>query len=183
MSNKRVTGEAFAAAALNPELLGIPYDKLDCQAFVERVLSDCGIKRNWRGSNHMWREALTWRGTVDECIELWGEVPVGAWLFTVKNDGGEKKRGYNDNDGNAAHVGIYTGDGNARHSTTGGVQDCDFPASRWTHVGLAEDIIYYTESPQMETDTDQLRAIRLELGNICAAIGNIMEVLNNGLDD
>lgn len=139
----------FAEAAFAYRDSHIPYAQLDCQAFVERVLKDCGIIRDWKGSNHMWRSALSWRGTYNEAIEKFGKIPVGAWLFTVKNDGGEKARGYNDSDGNAAHVGIYTGQGmGAMHSSTGGVQECACPATRWTHVGLAKDINYTTTQAQ-----------------------------------
>lgn len=141
----------FAEKAYSYKDSKIPYKELDCQAFVERVLSDCGVKRNWRGSNHMWRSALAWKGTPDECIADFGYIPKGAWLFTVAHDGGEKDRGYHDNEGNAKHVGIYTGMGKgAMHSTTGGVQECDFPATRWTHVGLAKDVDYIGDQPMTD---------------------------------
>ena len=136
-----ISNRRFYETAENPNYIGIPYKTLDCQAFVEKVLADCGEKHDWRGSNHMWREALSWKGTVDECIKRYGIVPLGAWLFTVKNDGGEKMRGYNDNEGNASHVGIRITDG-AVHSTLGGVQRCPFPDTRWTHVGLCKYIEY-----------------------------------------
>ena len=111
----------------------IPYSQLDCQAFVERVLADCGIYRNWKGTNDMWRNALSWKGTVDEAIAKFGTVPIG-----------EVRRGYKDGLGDAFHVGIYTGKGKgAMHSTAGGVQECAFPdRNRWTHVGLPNDIDY-----------------------------------------
>lgn len=145
MANK-IDNFVFAETAYEYRDSKIPYSKLDCQAFVERVLQDCGYYNNWRGSNHMWRDALDWKGTVDECIKKWGGVPVGAWLFTVTNDGGEVKRGYHDDEGNAAHVGIFTSKGKgAMHSSTGGVQECAFPdPKRWTHVGLAKMIDYKT---------------------------------------
>lgn len=168
-----INREDFCAAALNPELLGIPYSKYDCQAFVEKVLRDCGVRRDWRGSNHMWREALSWRGTVSECLETFGEIPQGACLFTVKNDGGERSRGYKDGDGNAAHIGIYTGaNGGARHSTKpGGVQDCKAPdRNRWTHVGFLKDVNFspYLETlePQLARIADRIRKCISELGKI-----------------
>ena len=34
-------------------------------------------------------------------------IPLGAWVFIVSWDGGEKEKGYNDSEGNAKHVGIY----------------------------------------------------------------------------
>ena len=166
--------EDFCAAALNPDLLGIPYSKLDCQAFVEKVLRDCGVSRNWRGSNHIWREALSWRGSVAECIEQFGEIPKGACLFTVKNDGGEIRRGYRDNDGNAAHIGIYTGaNGGARHSTTGGVQDCKAPDSkRWTHVGFLKDVDF---SSYLETTAPRPTQIADRIRNCISELGKILE--------
>lgn len=138
-----IQANAFADRAYSYRDSLIPYSKVDCQAFVERVLSDCGLVCNWRGSNHMWREALSWKGTVKEAETKFGAIPRGAWLFTLKRDGGEKERGYQDEEGNAAHVGIYTGLGlGAMHSSTGGVQETRFPASRWTHVGLCKFILY-----------------------------------------
>ena len=148
---------AFAEQAYSYRDSGIPYSKLDCQAFVERVLADCGVKRNWKGSNDMWRNALTWKGTVDEAIEKFGTIPPGAWLFTWADDGGEKKRGYHDDLGNAKHVGIFTGKGKgAMHSSTGGVQQCAFPdPERWNRVGLAMDIDYF-RVPETDQDIQDL---------------------------
>ena len=147
------TGLEFAIAAVEIAAKGYTYKEMDCQAFVEAALRQVGYKNNWRGSNHMWREALSWKGTVEECVEAFGEVPVGAWLFTIKTDGGEKLRGYNDKEGNASHVGVYTGMGKGSvHSTTGGTQEAAFPdPKRWTHVGLCKLLDYdkeYIPTPQ-----------------------------------
>ena len=166
------TGIEFAKAAIAVAKKGYTYQQMDCQAFVEASLAKVGIKKNWRGSNHMWREALSWKGTVEECREAFGEVPVGAWLFTIKNDGGEKARGYTDNLGNAAHVGVYTGEGRGSvHSTNGGTQEADFPSSRWTHVGLCSLLDYekdYIPSPQESVKDGLIQII------------NIVESLLNG---
>lgn len=119
-----VDASDFCEQAKSAKYDGIPYSKLDCQAFVEKVLYDSGVKKasgtpyNWRGSNSMWRNALSWRGTIAECVTKFGAIPDGAWLFIWANDGGEKERGYNDNEGNAKHVGIYVGGDRARDSTT-----------------------------------------------------------------
>lgn len=108
-----VTGEEYAKQAQSSKYDGLSYDKADCQKFVELVLIDCGVKKpdgkpyDWKGSNSMWRNALAWKGTVEECIAKYGDIPLGAWVFIVKNDGGEIERGYHDNEGNAKHVGIY----------------------------------------------------------------------------
>lgn len=165
-----ISNLVFADQAEHGGYIGIPYKTLDCQGFVERVLRDCGIKKDWRGSNHMWRDALSWKGTVKDAIEKYGDVPVGAWLFTVKDDGGEVERGYHDTEGNAAHVGIRL-QNCAIHSTTGGVQFCAFPAARWTHCGLCKYIDYSEKA-------DTRKQIEEKLNEIIAAVNalrNLME--------
>lgn len=151
------SAQVFAAMAYSYKDSGIPYSKWDCQAFVEQMLKKVGVKRNWRGSNHMWREALSWKGTPEECIAKFGCIPPGAWLFTLKWDGSEKKRGYYDNEGAAVHVGIYTGMGQGvMHSSAGGVQEGPFPHSRWNRVGLAIDLDYGPEQEMETGDKDKL---------------------------
>ena len=113
----------FADVADDPKYNKYKYDDLDCQAFVEKVLYDSGVRKpdgsayNWKGSNSMWRSALSWRGTIAEAVEKFGQIPDGSWAFMLKNDGGEKDRGYTDGEGNASHVGIYVGGGLVRDST------------------------------------------------------------------
>lgn len=149
-----ITAEKFVEQARTGNYLGIPYKQLDCQAFVEKVLKDCGLSLDWRGSNHMWREALSEKHKITDAAE----VPAGAWLFTIKNDGGEKQRGYNDNEGNAAHVGIYLGDTEIIHSTTGGVQMDVITSKRWTHYGLCKYIDF--------SGAADLREIVRQLGGV-----------------
>lgn len=167
-------GAEFAAAAVKIANRGYSYEEMDCQAFVEAALRDVGVRKNWRGSNHMWRTALSWKGTVEECEAQFGCVPVGAWLFTIKQDGGEKARGYNDNDGNASHVGVYTAQGRgSHHSTTGGTQEAAFPdPKRWTHVGLCSLLDYSTE----ETP-DTLTLVRDGLHEMHNIIEDLLEAL------
>lgn len=161
---KKPSAIAFAETAYSYRHSGIPYSKWDCQAFVEKMLGKVGISRNWRGSNHMWREALSWKGTPEECIQKFGCIPQGAWVFTLKWDGSEKKRGYNDDEGAAVHVGIYTGMGKGvMHSTTGGVQEGPFPDDRWNRVGLALDLDYELEPQELTREeilADALRAVQ-----------------------
>ena len=137
-----ITAKQFATQARTGNYLGIPYTQLDCQGFVEKVLADCGIHKDWRGSNHMWRDALNGKYRIVD----YDSIPIGAWLFVVADDGGEKARGYTDNEGNAKHVGIYIGSHMAIHSTTGGVQ-LDSELTRWTHYGLCK-YIDYNEAPR-----------------------------------
>ena len=145
-----MTGEQCIKNANINELIGIPYSKLDCQALIEKILMRGGIQcKNFRGSNHMWREMVTNRRSKNMNI-----VP-GTILFTVKYDGGEKKRGYNDNYGNACHVGMYVGEGyegNVIHSTAGGVQWDDISSNRWN---WAADCIYFDRVEDSQTDLEQ----------------------------
>lgn len=166
------TGIEFAKAAIAIAEKGYTYQEMDCQAFVEAALKKVGIRKNWRGSNHMWREALAWKGTVDECLNTYGEIPVGAWLFTLKNDGGEKLRGYTDGLGNAAHVGVYTGEGKGSvHSTGIGTQEAEFPGKRWTHVGLCSLLDY---------DKDYIPTAHEAIKEGLLQISNIVESMLNG---
>lgn len=118
-----VSAVHFADVADDPKYNKYKYEDLDCQAFVEKVLYDSGVRKpdgsayNWKGSNAMWRSALSWRGTIAEAVDKFGQVPDGSWVFMLKYDGGEKDRGYNDGKGNASHVGIYVGGGLVRDST------------------------------------------------------------------
>ena len=163
-----ITADQFVYQAKWEQYLGIPYKKLDCQAFVERVLSDAGERGyNWRGSNHMWREALSEKHE-GICVE---DVPAGAWLFTVKHDGGEAQRGYHDNEGNAKHVGIYLGNGDVIHSTSAGnacVQMDKITSARWTAWGLCKYIdyaIYSATEPDRAAVLDALKMIERYIMN------------------
>lgn len=163
-----VQGSTFALQAMSEKYTGIPYSQMDCQAFVEQVLKDCGVRNtdrkayNWRGSNHMWRDALAWKGTIQECLTRYGEIPCGAWVFIVRNDGGEKERGYDDNEGNATHVGIYCHSGldpvrdSTRTAKRDGVGYRDI--SSFTHVGLPYMIIYNEDNLPIDY-TDPVQAV------------------------
>ncbi len=91
--------------------LGTPYSRMDCQAFVEKVLSYCGIRKNLPGSNAWFREVYHdgWTGTPEECRKKYGQVPPGAFLFILEHDGREPEKYKPDGLGNASHIGIYTG--------------------------------------------------------------------------
>ena len=131
------------------QYLGRSYDEMDCQEFVERCLEAIGIRKDLKGSNAWWRE-MTWTGTPEECVRIFGSVPKGAFLFILKDDGGEEKRGYHDGKGNASHIGIKTGRGaGAIHSsaTRGCVAESEFHDKTirnggWNRVGLWEQLDY-----------------------------------------
>ena len=117
-----ITGRKFAECALLPKWEQFTYNKLDCQGFVEAVLADLGIRKpdgsvyNWRGSNSMYRNYYTWRGTKEEARKKYGDIPIGAFVY-VWEATGEEKVGYTDGRGNAKHVGIYCGNNVVRDST------------------------------------------------------------------
>lgn len=138
---QRIDGSAFAQCAYAFCGLGIPYSKLDCQGFVERVLLALGVKCNYLGSNDMFRNMCTEILTRSECYAKYGKIPDGALLFVVKHDGKEPKR-YTDGI-NAAHVGINTNRGTgAAESSTGGVKQCSNRLAKWNYVGLCKYIEY-----------------------------------------
>lgn len=158
-----IKADNFAYQARNGGYIGIPYKTLDCQSFVEKVLKDCGYTRNWRGSNHMWRDALKWKGTRDEYKETYGaDIIPGVWVFGWKNDGGEVARGYKDSEGNAYHVGIYLGNGEVIHSTTGGVQISPMDDKRFNRIGLAKVIDYSEDAWSAKIADLEKRIKRLE---------------------
>ena len=84
------TGLQFAECALLPKWDKYTYDRLDCQAFVEAVLKEIGVRKqdgsvyDWKGSNSMYRNYFSWRGTVDECIKKFGSLPIGAFVYIWK---------------------------------------------------------------------------------------------------
>lgn len=164
-------GSTIARQALTGGYIGIPYNQLDCQAFVEKVLYDAGIRKedgnpyNWRGSNSMWRHYVKWKGTIQECMDTYGEIPLGSFLFIVKFDGGEKDRGYHDDQGNATHVGLYVSEDSPQamdSQPTGGVQRRKL--SVFNRVALMSMINYsdMDPSPDPVNPYDQaLRAVHL----------------------
>lgn len=164
----RTTGQDMAEQAVTGGYVGQPYSKWDCQAFVEQVLKDLGVRKpdgsiyNWKGSNSMFRNHIRWRGTIEECKQKFGCIPQGAFMFLVKHDGGEEERGYHDDLGNASHVGLYVGTSPLPvmdSQPTGGVQYRKL--SIFTHVGLM-DMIDYSSSPEPapRTELDAVRIIR-----------------------
>lgn len=95
-----------------PRYMGTPYEKMDCQKFVEACLKDAGNGTDLGGSNAWYRKCMKngWVGAPEECKKKFGKVPAGVFLFIHAFDGGEEKRGYRDGLGNASHIGLYTGE-------------------------------------------------------------------------
>lgn len=117
-----IKAAAFAECALLPKWDKYKYNQLDCQGYVEAVLKDIGIRKsdgscyNWRGSNSMYRNFYSWRGSIEECIKNFGSVPLGAFVY-IWDPSGEEDAGYHDGLGNAKHVGIVCGPDLVRDST------------------------------------------------------------------
>ena len=155
-----ITGKKFAEQARSAKYDNIKYSQADCQGFVEKVLYDTGCRKsdgqayNWKGSNSMWRNALSWKGTPEECKERFGEIPLGAWVFIVKYDGGEVEKGYHDSEGNAVHVGIYVGNDETRDSTRNAKRDGVGyrPLKDWNRIGLCKYLDYSVNNKDNKID-------------------------------
>ena len=139
----RTTGQDVAEQAVTGGYVGLPYSKYDCQAFVEQVLKDLGVRKsngepyNWKGSNSMWRNHITWKGTIEEC---------------------KKKDGL----GNATHVGLFVGTSPLPVMDSQPTGDIQYrKLSIFTHVGLMDMIDYYNEpKPQPSNELEAVRIIR-----------------------
>ena len=147
-----------------PKYLGVPYSKLDCQAFVEACLKDIGISKNLPGSN-AWYRTMTWTGTPEECRASFGKIPVGAFLFILAQDGGEPDKYKSDGIGNASHIGIYTGTGKgAWHSSAsvGMVCESKFNGKSikggWNRIGLWDALNYDLGSIQPANGGNKMTA-------------------------
>ena len=128
--------------------LGRLYSEMDCQAFVEKCLADCGMKIDLAGSN-AWFRRMTWTGSPEECKARYGHIPAGAFLFMLVQDGREPAKYRADGIGNASHIGIYTATGKGSiHSSAskGCVIESTFKGKTisgfWNRVGLWDQVEY-----------------------------------------
>ena len=137
----------------------IKYSDTDCQAFMELIFQNCGVKISYAGSNDMYRNACNWVGTLEQAKKQGCLVP-GAALFIVEHDGGEPEKYRSDGKGNASHVGMYVGS-NALIDVdkNGKSRTCDVVHSSasmervagstlknaWTHVGLWKNVDFGVE--------------------------------------
>ncbi len=129
---------------------GMTLTGMDCQGLCEYLLTRCGVGKkecNLAGSNAHYR-ACRWVGTFEACRAAYGDIPQGAWLFILKQDGREPARYHGDGVGNASHVGVYLGNGQALQSSAsrGGVVVTAFDgkahSGSWNRVGLPKWIDY-----------------------------------------
>ena len=136
--------DAKEFAQVGYKYLGTPYKQMDCQAFIEKCLADCGLKMDLKGSN-AWFRKMDWVGTPEECKKIFGSIPTGAMLFIWSDDGGEVARGYRDGLGNASHIGIvtHTGKGAIHSSSSRGevaesrFKDKTISNGGWNRIGLS----------------------------------------------
>jgi len=142
--------------------IGTPYSVMDCQAFVEKCLADCGEYKNLAGSNAWFREVIA-HGTVltpEDCVKQLGKVPTGAFLFIWAKDGGEPSKYHGDGLGNASHIGLCTGSRGegAIHSSKskGCVCESKFKqksiSGGWNRVGLWDKVAYDYGNGSFEPD-------------------------------
>lgn len=172
------TGKQYAEQAKDKKYDKLKYDDCDCQAFCELVLKDIGVRDaagkpyNWKGSNDMARNAVSWIGTKEECIAKFGEIPVGTWAFIWENKTGkEKDRGYYDGKGNYSHIGIFVGGNVVRDSTRyknpDGTYARDGVANRnlsaFNRIGLPKMLDFDTEVEY--TDYDKIMSIISDIRN------------------
>ena len=172
-----ITGQHIAETAINSGLLGRPYSEMDCQAFVEKVLQLAGLKIiNYKGSNHMWREL------VDERTPVKGNTPpAGALAFIIKDDGGEKKRGYHDDMKNASHVAIVIDHQTVMESTTGGVQYGRL--SRFTAFGLIKNVDYFEKGGADDAGERPTHYVKNQLVTILDELKNNINRLERIIND
>lgn len=146
------------------------YAQYDCIHFVNLVRRRLGLPQMTNGTNSLWRNVggnfLWWRGTLQQCIDTYGSVPVGAYLFKCYPEGSagydtipDQYRG--DGIGNFDHIGIYTNRGLGVMQSAGydvtppsgfnGVHDTrtrlDENPPWWTHVAFGNNIFFDGYNP------------------------------------
>ena len=182
------TGKEYAEQAKKPKYDKLTYSQYDCQAFCELVLRDLGVRQangkpyDWKGSNDMYRNAVFWVGTIAECRQKFGDIPLGAWAFMWDTTGNERLRGYYDGKGNASHVGIYIGNDTVRDSTkiknaAGNVIRDGVgsrPLKQFQKIGLPKmlDFDNTISKLNVEVDRDELVKVYNELSASIKLIGD-----------
>ena len=144
--------DAVSLSWAGDKYLGRSYKEMDCQEFMERCMADVGYRRDLAGSN-AWYRAMTWTGTPEECKRVFGEIPKGAFLFILEQNGREPEKYRKDGIGNASHIGMKTGrnDGAIHSSSSRGkvatsvFRDKTIKNGGWNRVGLL-DVFDYGKS-------------------------------------
>lgn len=178
------TGIQYGKKAEDPSYNSLKYSQVDCQAFCEKVLKDLGVRKSngavydWRGSNDMWRNAVSWKGTIAEARQKFGQIPVGSWAFMVSHDGGEIPRGYHDDQGNAAHIAIVVNQNQVRDSTKGTGRDgvAYRKLSDFNMIGLPKMLDFdNTNHNIIEIEAESVKKVKSLLDQINSIIGGWMK--------
>lgn len=178
------TGIQYGKKAEDPVYNSLKYSQVDCQAFCEKVLKDLGVRKSngavydWRGSNDMWRNAVSWKGTIAEARQKFGQIPVGSWAFMVSHDGGEIPRGYHDDQGNAAHVAIVVNQNQVRDSTKGTGRDgvAYRKLSDFNMIALPKMLDFDYRNPNIiEIEAEIVKKVKSLLEQIISIIGGWMK--------
>ena len=163
----------------------ISYQEMDCQAFVEKCVNDCGGRLQAAGSNDMLRNHAVWWGTLQNA-KAEGKLVKGAGLLISEGDdeSGLPAKYRGDGYGDFSHIGLYVGADALYDSDKNGNQRlCDVVHSSssmgrvagstlkngWTHVMWFKEIDYGVEvapgvtlgveaTAAMEEDEDALDA-------------------------
>jgi len=151
------TGAAVAARAVQAVAEGHTYQQMDCQAFIEYCVQQCGGKMDYAGSNDMYRNAQVYLATIANA-KAEGKLVPGAGLLIVEEVSSKTPAKYRgDGLGDATHIGFYVGENaltdvdksgksrvcNVVHSgqTMGRVAGSTLK-NGWTHVMLFREIEY-----------------------------------------
>lgn len=146
------TGTEYANQAYTYKDSGIPYSQLDCIAFVNKVRKDCHLNTLYNGTNTTWRNgSLSWKGTIAEAREQFGDIPNGAMLFIIIPESDPNynppQKYWHDGIGDVSHVGIYVQPGCMQSGGYGGRgvhYNNSLNGLHFTHVGMTADIDYGT---------------------------------------
>ena len=104
------SGATVAAKAVAAVAEGHTYAEMDCQAFVEYCVNQCGGSMAYAGSNDMYRNAVAYLATIENA-KAEGRLVPGAGLLIVEEVGaGTPARYRGDGLGDATHVGLYVGE-------------------------------------------------------------------------
>lgn len=143
---------------------GTDLDGMDCRGLVEWILRELGMDVDIAGTNTMWRTMLSERGTIEECVDKHGEVPLGALVFIRAFDGGEPEKYQDDGEGNVYHVYVKIeecGSSSLIHASEGHLmvctrsfQDEEIPNGGPNLYGLIDGVDYEGIDTGVDTDAD-----------------------------
>ena len=145
--------DAVSFSWAGDKYLGRSYKEMDCQAFVEKCMSDVGLHMDLGGSNSWYREIMKhgWTGTPEECMKTFGQIPKGAIIFILEPVSASTPEKFRkDGIGDVTHMGIKTGrnDGAIHSSSSRGCvatsvfKDKTIRNGGWNRVGLYNKFTY-----------------------------------------